>query len=339
MASSAAKKYWTQRAEQDDLRRETNLAHAESVLQSAYNRAEEIISLRLERFYRRYAKENKITFAEARKNLTIPEMVDLHTSIGKWVKDATSDDDIRALNLLKSRRYVSRQEALLAEIRHQVSMLHMEKEREFQRSGLQVLTDEELHQMYNLERFIGYQIDFTRMSESQREVLLHTGFDGRNYSDKLWYDKEKLVLTLEQVIPQGFILGWGPDKQAAEVAKQMKTTLNSAKRLVRTEGSYLAAQADIHVYTGAGVETYEFFATLDRRTSEICEAMDGKHFKVSEAEAGVNLPPLHQNCRSTTLPDVDMEGYNELRLAKGDDGKYVRIAKIGYPEWKSHRAS
>jgi len=40
---------------------------------------------------------------------------------------------------------------------------------------------------------------------------------------------------------------------------------------------------------------------LDSRTSAICRSLDGKEFKYGDGP----LPPVHFNCRSTTIPIVD----------------------------------
>ncbi len=77
---------------------------------------------------------------------------------------------------------------------------------------------------------------------------------------------------------------------------------------------YIAGQADIEAYKAAGIEWYEFMATEDERTSEICRSLDGKKFRISEAKAGVNYPPMHPNCRSTTIeyvPDEERAAHSE----------------------------
>lgn len=50
-----------------------------------------------------------------------------------------------------------------------------------------------------------------------------------------------------------------------------------------------------------GVNEYEFSTTLDSKTSEPCRKRDGKRYNVSDAVAGVNYPPMHPRCRSTTI--------------------------------------
>lgn len=61
------------------------------------------------------------------------------------------------------------------------------------------------------------------------------------------------------------------------------------------------------------MDEYEYVATLDSRTCEVCAALDGKHFKLKDAQAGVNYPPMHPNDRCTTVeydPDDALDWYN-----------------------------
>ncbi|WP_316959815.1 minor capsid protein [Staphylococcus sp. IVB6181] len=45
-------------------------------------------------------------------------------------------------------------------------------------------------------------------------------------------------------------------------------------------------------------------AKLDERASKICRQNDDKVFYVKDMVPGVNAPPMHPNCRSTTAPYV-----------------------------------
>ena len=52
---------------------------------------------------------------------------------------------------------------------------------------------------------------------------------------------------------------------------------------------------------------------MTRGTCETCAALDGKHFKLKDAQAGVNYPPMHPNDRCTTVeydPDDALDWYN-----------------------------
>jgi SPP1 gp7 family putative phage head morphogenesis protein len=49
------------------------------------------------------------------------------------------------------------------------------------------------------------------------------------------------------------------------------------------------------------VKGYQWVSTLDRRTSAICRGLDGKKFEMGKGP----LPPIHPNCRSTTVAVLD----------------------------------
>jgi len=68
-----------------------------------------------------------------------------------------------------------------------------------------------------------------------------------------------------------------------------------------------------------GVERYEIVATLDMRTSEICQELDGEVFEMKSFEPGVTAPPFHPWCRTVTCPYFD-DNFGE-RAARGADGK------------------
>ncbi|HID0855721.1 minor capsid protein [Clostridium botulinum] len=78
-------------------------------------------------------------------------------------------------------------------------------------------------------------------------------------------------------------------------------------------------------YIGSGVvKEYEILATLDLHTSKICRLLDGKVFKVSEKEIGVNAPPFHPNYRTTIIPyfpdTLDIE-----RIARDYEGEVYYV--------------
>lgn len=86
-------------------------------------------------------------------------------------------------------------------------------------------------------------------------------------------------------------------------------------------------------YKEAGIEKYLFLATLDLKTSEICRKLDLKSFSVSEAEVGVNLPPMHPFCRSVTVPGTDSR--KGTRWARDPiTGKSITVpANMTYQQW------
>lgn len=73
-----------------------------------------------------------------------------------------------------------------------------------------------------------------------------------------------------------------------------------ASTVVRTSVQHVASSArqDVWEANSDKIDKYQFLATLDGSTSKICRSLDLKEFEIGKGP----IPPLHPNCRSTTLP-------------------------------------
>lgn len=79
--------------------------------------------------------------------------------------------------------------------------------------------------------------------------------------------------------------------------------------IARTETAKAYTNGALLAYEETGVvEQVEWNATLDNRTSDVCQRLHGKRISLAEAQAngfeGFNGPPAHPNCRSVILPVV-----------------------------------
>ena len=112
------------------------------------------------------------------------------------------------------------------------------------------------------------------------------------------------------------------------LAAKMGQSYKVAERLIRTETNYIHNESSRAAYNAAGVEQYEFMATLSERTCETCGELDGKVFPVKDAVAGTNYPPMHPHCRCTTV-EHDPEDVAD-RIASGEPIP----EDMTYLEWK-----
>lgn len=160
-----------------------------------------------------------------------------------------------------------------------------------------------------MKKTIGLNIG--AINSKQIAALISTDWSGKNWSSRLWMDREKLGKKLKQTLEKGITQGTGYRKMARELRAEMGTNFNNAFRLIRTEAAFIQGDINKTSYQQAaeelGLEYYKYDAFLDSRTSEICRELDGKRFKVSEMQIGVNAPPMHPNCRSTTQLILDNE--------------------------------
>ena len=145
---------------------------------------------------------------------------------------------------------------------------------------------------------------FDTISSNKMKQILMSDWSGANWSERLWKDRQKVGTKLTEVLEKGIPQGTSLQKMSRELRDLTGQSYNNAFRLIRTETSHIDGQVTLEGYkqVGAelGLEYYEYDAFLDGRTSEICRELDKKRFKVSEAEVGINYPPMHPNCRSTT---------------------------------------
>jgi SPP1 gp7 family putative phage head morphogenesis protein len=114
------------------------------------------------------------------------------------------------------------------------------------------------------------------------------------FADSVWENKKTLLNHINKNMTIGIIRGDSVQKMARKLRDDLGVSYYQAERLVRTETNYAMNQAHLQGYKDSEVvEKYEVLAYIDKRTSKICKRMDGKTFKLSEAQVGVNYPPFH----------------------------------------------
>ncbi len=146
---------------------------------------------------------------------------------------------------------------------------------------------------------------FDLLPESRVTQILKTNWSGKHYSARIYADVKDMEGKLKQTLLESMFTGESEHKIAEKVSERWQIGYNDARRLIRTETNYVSNQAELESYRSAGVKEYRFTAVLDSRTSEICAELDGKEFPVDRAKVGVNLPPMHPYCRSTTIAVIE----------------------------------
>lgn len=94
---------------------------------------------------------------------------------------------------------------------------------------------------------------------------------------------------------------------------------NGSYEIANTSTDFIVNLAILQSFRNTNVvDSFEFSAIIDEFTSDICLGMDGRIFKLSEAKPGINIPPLHNHCRSIIIPKisedkiVNKQGYLEF---------------------------
>ncbi len=336
---ASAKEYWAERAEQNAQRVFDYSQRRARLVTRWFGRATRDMQRRVNEYYRDYAEGEQISLQAAKATLT--DRRALAVTRAEAERLATLYPQDKALSQLIRRaslqRAISREEFLQMQLQLLASELYGQTADTAHKTLTEIFEDSYYHTIFDSQQFVGYGSNFNRISTHQIEAAVSTAWKGKNYSERLWGDhRQSLARYLNRIVTTGSIEGLSNTAMRAQLQKAMDMSAYEARRLIRTEGAQVASRASLAGYREFGTPQFEFLATLDFKTSTICRDMDGKVFDVADGEIGVNMPPLHPFCRSTTVPHIPAPEFDadDTRVARGSDGVTYRVpANTTYNEW------
>lgn len=190
-------------------------------------------------------------------------------------------------------------ESILTSINKSLDNLYKENEKDVT-DGLK-----DLYKEMDKQASIDLEASFNTINDRLIEEVIRTNWSGLSFSERIWEHRRKLALTLKEELNRGLIRGDSLQDISRVIADKLNNSYSNAMRLVRTESCYVMNEATVNNYKENGIKEYEFMAFLDSKTSKVCRKLDGKKFSIEEYQAGLNLPPLHPNCRSCIVPVIE----------------------------------
>lgn len=330
-------KYWAKRSELREKEAFMLSIEAEKLLYSAYEEAQQLIMKDINDFYIRYMTTYGVSYREAKKLLTPRERKNWLADMKRRMKLLELGMDVRenfaVIDASSFGARISRLQARFAEIDVELFELGNKIARQMGETLEEVAKHTYAATAYDVQTQIktGYKIK--QLNKKAIYEVLHYPWSGADYSARIWNDLDKLRFNLCENLTLGIIRGDSIHTISARMAKQLEKSKKNTTRLIRTETNYTLNQTRLESYKTLGVTQYQYLATLDSRTSEICYELDGDIFDILKVQVGINYPPMHPNCRSTTIPYFDIEGLQ--RAARDKDNKTIHISdKITYKEWK-----
>jgi len=331
--------YWKLRFEQLEAASNKNAISAFDTIQEQYIAAEKEIERQISTWYQRFAKNNQITMAEAKKLLTTGELAEFKWDVKEFIKygeqNALNPQWMKELENASARFHISRLEALKIETQQTVERLFGGQTDAVDKLLKKNYLQNYYHTVYEIQKGFNLGWDIAAIDDRTVERLISKPWatDAKNFSDRIWSNKTSLINEVQTQLTRTFMLGKSPDDAIKAIAAKMKTSQGQAGRLVMTESAYFSSQSQKDAFNALDVERYEIVATLDSRTSAICQDLDGHVFEMKDFEPGVTAPPFHPWCRTTTVPYFD-DNFTE-RAARGSDGKtYYVDSKLNYKDWK-----
>lgn len=329
-------KYWEERALQREIEAQIIAEKYLAQMDESLKQAQQDVIRQIEAFYSRYAIDNKITMAEARKYLNAKELKEFRDIDLEKFRAMALAGNPRYENLLNAISYrvrISRLEALHAQIEMIMLNLYGGK------NGLQAYTYSGLAEVYQ-NSYYHFMYDFAVsgvasgavkvLTDNMMKEVLSYNWSGQEFSKRIWGHQESTIQSIKKALEQKFAAGHSINRTTKAIVDATGVSRSRAEALVRTESSFFHNLAAQNSYIDAGLDKYEILATLDFRTSDICQEKDGKIYNVKDYKPGKTAPPFHVRCRTTTIPWFDESEYMDGEKRQSKNGL---IDSIIYDQW------
>jgi len=318
------KQYWVNRAKDRQIRTVTSEKRLTTGVLSNYKQATKNINKEVKKFFE---KNGTVT-----KSPIFKTVDGIETVVGFNNKRVVNYDKVaQKFGKSKTSRLDRLNKSVAKEVKELNSDMHFAMTDILETN----YSDEYYKSIYDIQNGVHLGKSFAILPQTQIHQAIKYPWSGKNYSEIIWTNSAKLTSNLNATLKQGIIQGASIKEMTNRLSKSMNSGYKNAERLIRTEMTYSSNEASFKGYEASGfVDEYEYMSMEDNRTSAKCTGLDGEHFKLDEKVVGVNFPPTHPNCRSTTgvyFPETDT-----VRLIKDDDGKYYEVPRgTTYNQWKN----
>lgn len=333
--------YWQERFRQmEESQHDTSVQTVQEIEQE-FQRAEQALDGKINAWYQRFAANNGISMVEARRLLNSDELEEFRWDVQDYIKygreNGINQQWAKQLENASAKVHISRLEALKVQTQQEIEKLYGNYHDSIDEHITNLYTSGYYHTAYEVQRGIGVGWQMQSFNPEKVNDIIHKPWavDGRNFSERIWTDKTKLINNMHDSLTRMCITGESPDRAIREISQNMKVSRSQAARIVQTESAAFSAKAQETCFSDLDVEEFEVVETLDSHTCPTCGEMDGKHFPMKDYKIGVTVPPFHPNCRGCTCPYFNDEFTTGERVARGADGKkYYVPENTTYEEWK-----
>lgn len=173
------------------------------------------------------------------------------------------------------------------------------------------------------------------VSQSRIEAVLTAEWSGKNFSQRVWSNTDRIAEMLHETVLAGMQAGESIHKTSRKFDDLVMMGDRASERLLRTETTYIIAEADKASAEARGVKQMQYVGVLDSRTSEKCRDLDGQIIETDKLEVGLNQPPLHPYCRSKLIEVHDGLQHTVRTARDPETGKtYTVPAGMNDREWE-----
>lgn len=303
MRALTSSDYWSKREAENLARNQMTEQEYERRVNEILKYMEDQITKEINGFYSKYAKAEGITMAEAKRRVSQLDIAEYERKAERYVREknfsAQANEEMRLYNATMN---INRLELLKANIGLELVAGYDELDKY---TG-QILTDRAREELERQAGILGNAVE----DLSQRAGEIGTAsFNVATYSDRIWTHQAMLKSELDNLLREGMIQGRNPRVLARHLEKRFGVSRSNAVRLMRTELARVQTEAQKESYERNGYEMYEYIA--EPTACPICKALNGNTYSVKDMTVGENAPPMHPNCRCSTVAYMDRTEFEE----------------------------
>ena len=306
-------------------------------LYKLYKRASYDIQKKAGKIFEKYRSKHHLSKAEAERLLMkMNNLGDIKDILNQLKQNPDNKNLIAAL---ESPAYSARLKAL-ANLNNQLSIITIaiakEESKQISMFLNKLAHDSYYQTIFNLQQYTDSAFTFKTLDKELVKQVLNTQWQGGNFSSRIWDNSGKLAKQVKKEIMLNLLTGRPLQDATKAIDNEFAKGYGNARRLVRTESAYISNQLVLKSYEACGVYKYIYVAILDLKTSQICRELDKKRFLVEKASIGLNYPPMHPWCRSTTIAWISDNLLKNLKQSAIDPVTGKRITVPGdmtYSQW------
>ena len=266
--------------------------------QESYDR----LQAQIDKFYLGYAGREGLTKQEAMKRASEFDVTKFAERARKAVKEKDFSHKTNTwLRVYNLKMKVSRLELLKAELGLEINSLT---------SNLDEVFDKARRSEYIAEfkRQAGILGISSKGATKRLEAILNADFYGQSFSSRVW-GKNGLQSQLQKDVFASLNRIYtdmnGYQKEMKRLSEKYNASESSAKRLLKTEIARINADTDHAVLKDNGFTHMIFVA--EPGACNICGPLDNTAVPIDKVEKGVNMFPMHPNCRCSAYGHIEMK--------------------------------
>ena len=274
----------------------------DKILAQLYQESFDRMQSEIDRFYLAYAKKEGLTKQEAMKKASEFDVTKFAKKAEKAVKEKDfspkTNSWLRTYNL---KMKVSRLELLKSELALEIDNLTSDVNEVFEKGR----RDEFLNEYKRQAGILGIS---SSGAKKRMQSVLDADFYGQNFSSRVW-GRTGLQANLQKDVFSSldriYTDMMGYKQEMARLTKKYETSKANAQRLLKTEIARINADTQLSMLKDNGFTHMIYVA--EPGACDICGPLDQKAIPIEKVEKGVNMFPMHPNCRCSAYGHIKMD--------------------------------